>query len=236
MSDYDMMMRGGKTGSGGIMSKEQSNLDRKERLKRLALETIDITKDPYFMKNNVGQCECKLCLTVHNNEANYLAHTQGQRHQRNLARRAAKEAKMKETSSMPLDTMQKPVMPKTIKIGRPGYKVTKQRDSATGQLSLLFQVEYPEIEENLQPRHRFMSAFEQKIEAKDSQFQYLLVAAEPYETVAFKIPSWEVDRGEGKFFTHWEYKRKIFSVQIHFKNRNDKGVPPLPMDPPPLPT
>lgn len=37
--------------------------------------------------------ECKLCLTLHNNEGNYLAHTQGKRHQQNLAKRAAKEAK-----------------------------------------------------------------------------------------------------------------------------------------------
>ena len=28
--------------------------------------------------------ECKLCLTIHGNEGNYLAHTQGKRHQQNL--------------------------------------------------------------------------------------------------------------------------------------------------------
>ena len=37
--------------------------------------------------------ECKLCLTLHNNEGYYLAHTQGKRHQTNLAKRAAREAK-----------------------------------------------------------------------------------------------------------------------------------------------
>jgi len=37
--------------------------------------------------------EYKLCLTLHNNEGNYLAHTQGKRHQTNLAKRAAREAK-----------------------------------------------------------------------------------------------------------------------------------------------
>ena len=37
--------------------------------------------------------ECKLCLTLHNNEGNYLAHTLGKRHQTNLAKRAAREAK-----------------------------------------------------------------------------------------------------------------------------------------------
>jgi splicing factor 3A subunit 2 len=41
----------------------------------------------------LGSYECKLCLTLHNNEGSYLAHTQGKKHQANLARRAAKEAK-----------------------------------------------------------------------------------------------------------------------------------------------
>ena len=40
------------------------------------------------MKNHLGQYECKLCLTLHMNEGNYLAHTQGKRHQYNLGRRA----------------------------------------------------------------------------------------------------------------------------------------------------
>lgn len=40
------------------------------------METIDLSKDPYFMRNHLGQYECRLCLTLHNNEGNYLAHTQ----------------------------------------------------------------------------------------------------------------------------------------------------------------
>lgn len=51
-------------------------MDRRERLRKLALETIDLSKDPYFMRNHLGQYECRLCLTLHNNEGNYLAHTQ----------------------------------------------------------------------------------------------------------------------------------------------------------------
>lgn len=41
---------GGKTGSGGPASWSETNRDRRERLKALALETIDLAKDPYFMK------------------------------------------------------------------------------------------------------------------------------------------------------------------------------------------
>ena len=35
---------GGKTGTGGVASGSDSNRDRRERLRQLALETIDINK------------------------------------------------------------------------------------------------------------------------------------------------------------------------------------------------
>ena len=82
------------------MSEAQAAIDRRERLRKLALETIDLSKDPYFMRNHIGTFECKLCLTLHNTEGNYLAHTQGKRHQSNLARRAAMEARNAPTKPM----------------------------------------------------------------------------------------------------------------------------------------
>lgn len=45
---------GGKTGGGGVASWSETNRDRRERLRQLALETIDLNKDPYFMKNHLG--------------------------------------------------------------------------------------------------------------------------------------------------------------------------------------
>ena len=110
---------GAKAGGGGVASDIQAKVDRRERLRQLALQTVDLQKDPYFMKNHLGQYECKLCLTLHMNEGaeplprqrdavlcvhglsalacivpgalrdpggpgNYLAHTQGKRHQYNL--------------------------------------------------------------------------------------------------------------------------------------------------------
>lgn len=49
------------------------------------------------------------------------------------------------------------------------------------------QIDYPEIADGIMPRHRFMSAYEQRIEPPDRRWQYLLMAAEPYETIAFKV-------------------------------------------------
>jgi len=108
---------------------------------------------------------------------------------------------------------------KTPKIGRPGYRVTKQKDPETGQKSLLFYIEYPEIEPGGQPRHRFMSSFEQKIEPSDKNYQYLLFAAEPYETIGFKIPNKEIERdpSTGKFYYNWDREKSAFTLQIHFK-------------------
>ena len=105
------------------------------------------------MRNHLGTYECKLCLTLHNNEASYLAHTQGKKHQSNLARRAAKEAK--DTPIQP--SLEKPRVDikKFVKIGRPGYRVTKQRDPENGQQSLMFEIDYPEIADGVNPRHRY---------------------------------------------------------------------------------
>lgn len=206
---------GSKPGSGGVASEQQASIDRRERLRKLALETIDLAKDPYFMRNHLGSYECRLCLTLHNNEGNYLAHTQGKRHQQNLARRAAKEAR--DNPVLP-QANRKSIKPrKSIKIGRPGYRVTKQLDPETQQRSLLFEIEYPEIEEGLQPRHRFMSAYEQKVEAPDKEWQYLLFAAEPYETIGFKIPNHEIDKDPSKFYSNWDDESKVFTLQLFFK-------------------
>jgi len=241
---------GSKTGGGGQASYSESNRDRRERLAALAAETIDLAKDPYFMRNHLGTYECKLCLTLHNNEASYLAHTQGKKHQNNLARRQAKEAK--DSPIQPAPEKARVDIKKFVKIGRPGYRVTKQRDPETGQQSLLFEIDYPEIAgDNVVPRHRFMSAYEQKIEPPDKKWQYLLFAAEPYETIAFKIPSREVDKSENKFWSLWNKDTKEFFLQFAFRP-TDRGqqsrgppsflpppprtsVPPQNLPPPPMP-
>ena len=102
-------------------------------------------------------------------------------------------------------------------------RITKQKDPVTSQLSLLFLLKYPEIVEGLQPRHRFMSAYEQRREKPDPRYQYLLFAAEPYETVAFKIPNRPIDKEEGRFYTNWDRERLVFTLQFYFEK--PKGKP-----------
>ena len=221
---------GSRPGAGPLLSREDSNLERRERMRRLAMDTIDISKDPYIIKNHLGTYECRLCLTLHSTEASYLAHTQGRKHQTNLAKRQSKDMKDSQPFPQPRLTVAKR---RTVKIGRPGYRVTKQREAGTNQKSLLFELDYPQIEPRIRPRFRLMSSYEQRQEQPDERFQYLLVAAEPYETVAFKIPNQEIDFSEDKHFTHWDENSHKYSLQITFKDKkkdkNAKEIGPKPM-------
>ena len=194
----DMQNRAGaKAGGGGIASQAMINAERRERQRRLAIESSDISKDPFFMKNHIGTYECRLCLTLHTNEASYLAHTQGKKHQTNLARRKCKEGKDISIFPQPKSRM---IAKRIIKIGRPGYRVTKQSDPLTSQKSLFFEIEYPEIDPSIKPRHRIMSCYEQNREPVNDRFQYVLFAADPYEIIAFKVPNMRIDSNEGKYF------------------------------------
>jgi len=210
---------GSKFGGGGVAGASESNVDRRERLKKLALETIDLAKDPYLLRNHLGSLECRLCLTLHTNEGSYLAHTQGKKHQTNLARRAARDAKDTQLTIAPTQSnTQKKVF---LKIGRPGYRVTKMRDGDTGKEGMMVQVHLPQVKEGVLPRRRFMSAWEQRKEPPNKAFQYLIVAAEPYETIAFRIPAREIedeadDAGYWNW-SHWDPDTKQYSFQFMFR-------------------
>lgn len=73
----------------------------------------------------------------------------------------------------------------------------------------------------------------------DSRYQFVLFAAKPYETIgmlqcysAFKVPNLEIETGKKKLYSHWDDNRKIYILQIHFKNtRTVKPLPALPQKP-----
>lgn len=213
---------GGKTGSGGLLSQSEANAERRERLRKLALETIDLSKDPYFMKNHLGTYECRLCLTIHTNEGSYLGHTQGKKHQNNLARRAAREMSHNPSAASTVGPAMLPTQAQVakksfVKIGRPGYKIIKIKDPQTKQLGLLFQVHYPKIKEGQTPLYRIMSAFEQRVDPPNKLYQYLVIACEPYESIAFKIPTKDFDKDNEQFFVHWDHDSSIFALQLLYR-------------------
>lgn len=246
----DFQDRAGNKGAG-IASAAETNLDRRERLRRLALETVDLSKDPYILRNHVGSIECRLCLTVHPNEGSYLTHTQGRKHQTNLERRAEMESRGGKANMAGLLAQPAPAK-KTksfVKIGRPGYKITKLhepllppffdddaqqrlRAESSGRMGLLFQVHLPEIRLGVIPVHRLMSSFEQRLEQADPRWQYLVVAAEPYESIGFRLPSREIDRAplltveavpapvqrpESGTWSFWDADAKTYTIQLLFR-------------------
>lgn len=207
---------GNKAGGGGILSQAERNVDRRERMRLLALELSDLNKDPYLLRNNIGTYECRLCLTIHNTEGDYLAHTQAKKHQTNLARRNKKQGI--------LDKESFPIKPKdledSIKIGKPGYQITKIHNPETKQNSLLIKIEYPEIRDYISPKFRVLSSFEQNVEPKNKNFQYIVIAAEPYENIAIKIPNYAIDFSDGKHLNQWNNDDKIYTLLFTFLNKS----------------
>ena len=63
-----------------------------------------------------------------------------------------------------------------LKIGRPGYRVTKIRDRDANVEGMLVQVHLPQIKTDVIPRRRFMSCWEQKKEPPNRAYQYLIVS------------------------------------------------------------
>lgn len=227
---------GSKFGGGGMASHSVTNADRRERLRKLAAEIINPETDPYCFRNHLGMWECRLCLTVHQNDGSYLVHTMGRKHQTNLARRAAKEnrdgsgpGRIDPATGLPvgivgagLAAMQRRGGGAVVKIGRPGYKVTKLRDPVTRQMGMLFQLQYPDVGTDVTPRWQVMNAFTQRVEEPDKNFQYVLVAADPYETVAFKVPARELDKHDGRQFSFWDPDAREFWIQIMFMTEREE--------------
>jgi len=224
-----------KPGVGGIFSSQAAGVQRRERLRDLIKDissSNDSGNDPYIVKNYLGHYECRLCATTHPNEGNYMAHTQGKKHQTALAKRQLQIEKEKQLSGENSIQLKKLIsnqsnIRKQPKIGRPGYRVIKQRNSVTGELSILFHLYFPQIDKTLQPRHRFMSCYEQKIEpytSENEKYIYLIISGEPYENISFKIPNQPIDRDPGKMLTHWDDENKSFTLQIAYQTEKQLQI------------
>lgn len=147
-----------------------------------------------------------------------------------MARRAAKEQRdgKKDDAGQAGLLAGVQVKKNIMRIGRPGYRITKVRDPNTRQNGILFNVSYPDITPGITPKVRFMSAYEQKVEEPDPSYQYIIFAGEPYETIAVKLQAREVDRREGKFWTWFDEDSKTFWCQLLFKTERDERFSAVP--------
>ncbi|OWB84057.1 hypothetical protein B5S33_g2694 [[Candida] boidinii] len=214
---------GSKKGSGGVAGAEETNQQRRERLRELLTSKIDIENDPYVFRNHLGMLECRLCLTTHVSEGSYITHTQGKKHHYNLLKRAELDKRRNASNTALNNDISLSNVPKKsfVKIGRPAYKVTKIRDPVTYQKGLRILITYKNISESIRPRYRFLSSYEQKIEAPDNKFQYLVVSGEPYENIAYKVPSDPIDMRKNRFWDFWDKDTKEYYIQFFYKDEGD---------------
>lgn len=221
-----------KIGTAGPASISITNLERRNRLKKIAEETTNLLKDPYFYKNHIGIYECKLCLTLHNSEGSYLAHSQGRRHQTNLARRKLTEAKNElrtQEYKNEFKEKQENLKIKYVKIGMPAYRITKEKDYMTHKKKIKFEIEYPLIKDKITPQFRIMSDIEvnsqknkeegnnENDKEEENKYHYVVFAAEPYENIAVKIPNYPLDYNAEKHFFYWDEAKKIFYLTLNYK-------------------
>lgn len=206
---------GSKKGGGGIASKSLENLQLKHRLNQLTSELSDVDSNPYLRSLPDGSFECKLCLTKHKTINSFHVHTQGKRHQLSLEQRKRLDTPKQGT---PLPGSQPVALKRFVKIGRPGYKITKIFDPATMQRGLLLLLKYPQIKPGVVPRYRFMSAFEQSQEPVDSNYQYLVIAAEPYDNVAIKIQGAVV--AQDSLWSHFDKDSGAYHLQFLWPSKS----------------
>ena len=234
-----------KIGTGGYASISMINLERRDRLRKIASETTDLIKDPYFYRNHMGIYECKLCLTIHNNEGSYLAHTQSKKHQTNLNKRKIIEAKhnlfMQDIKNEQKQKIEE-LKIKYVKIGRPAYRIGKEKDFMSHKRKIKFEIEYPLIKKDVTPQFRIMSELEvntqknnkddnfeennnnknnedEEEKKEENKYHYVVFAAEPYENIAVKIPNMPLDYNPEKHFSYWDESKKIFYLTLKFSGK-----------------
>ncbi|GMM32609.1 Prp11 protein [Martiniozyma asiatica (nom. inval.)] len=197
---------GSKKGSGGVADSSIANQHRQERLKSLLLTTANLDNDPHIFRNNLGALECKLCLTTHMNETSYLTHKGGRRHVMNLMRRSEIEKKSKPAA---MATIEKHTWEG---IGKPNGRVVKLKEGNSKGLRI--EIELPNIKKDTKPMHRLMSCFEQKVELVDTNFQYLVISAEPYDIIGYKIPGNAINLET--MWEFWDEEAKVYYVQLFY--------------------
>jgi splicing factor 3A subunit 2 len=193
-------------------------MDRREVQRQAAMKAVfDSAKDEYCVRNHLGQFVCRLCSTPCKDEATYYVHTQAKRHSTNLARirkarELAEEATAQLNNQTSLDAAQAPR--RAPRVGKPNITHRIEPNPESNECAIRFELDYPLIEDGTKPLHRFMSTYEQTKEPRDDTIMYLLFAAEPYETVAFKLPNQRLDRSEDKYSVKWDPLRKRYYLLL----------------------
>lgn len=203
---------GGKHGTGEYNATLEK-LQRDKRLKELNPTNNDLEND-YVFHNQYGLLECRLCRLHFKTTASYLAHASSKTHQLNIHRRNTMLAK-KQALAAGVKVGAQPksnVVVEAPKMGNPEFKVYNKKVEGVENYKILFEIYYPEIKKHTQPKFRIVSTYEQSVEPPNPEFQYLVVAAIPYNSVGFKIPNVPILIEDT--LEEWNHKDKKYTVQI----------------------
>ena len=123
---------------------------------------------------------------------------------------------------------------KYIKIGRPAYRIMKEKDYMSHKRKIKFEIDYPLIKENITPQFRIMSELEVNTQKNginendinnseeeknkyENKYHYVIFSAEPYENIAVRIPNLPLDYNIEKHFSYWDEGKKILYLTLNYK-------------------
>lgn len=204
---------GNKQGGGGLASSLEANAARRARVRELlSSSTALIDTDPYVFKNHLGLLECKLCYTTHVSESSFVTHVQGKKHQTSLMRRQHRLEQQQPLGAVAGPGISHVEKRQFVKIGTPGYQISKIRHPLTEQMGLTVVVKFSKLAPGIKPLYRFMSYFEQHVDSVEEtneeevhKYQYLVISGEPYENICIKVPNQRINRSENESVGLWDY-------------------------------
>lgn len=196
-----------------LSSKSENILHKRSRIKKLLIDTHDLTNDPYYKINSIGKIECLLCLTTHHNEFNYIVHKQGHRHQQRCNKR-----------------YECPVRKKPV----PKYRCYKMQDRCKfmnggqgredvgdhGEVHNIcregwqIRINYPDA--LFQPSFKFLKSEDicganRGLGAGD--FRYLVVVCEGFESIGFRV----LNRDIAEVVDFYDSEKGVFYIQFIYK-------------------
>ncbi|KAG1825732.1 uncharacterized protein BJ212DRAFT_1295105 [Suillus subaureus] len=125
---------------GGVARASETNVHRRERLLKFALQAIDLVKDPYTTPK-----ESFVLPPISLRETSIIP------------------ISLATQLTMPRTRM-------FLETGRPSYRVTKVRDKYASKEGIMVQAHLPRITADVVPRRRFMSSWEQKREPPNKAY------------------------------------------------------------------
>lgn len=208
---------GSKKGSGGIASTSIANVRRKQQVEELLMEGVQVpytfedkTADPngdndklrmnpYVFRSNTGKLVCKLCNTMHMSWSSVERHLEGKKHSMALMRRGGIEEQQSQdheesdTQKEIAQLVEKRKNQIEITAGQPSCKIQEIQDF-NSQSGFAFEIDYTKCDSSepveiiYPPSMRIVTGAE-LTDDDDNDSVYLVIACEPFENIAIKLPS-----------------------------------------------